>query len=281
MLKFGLIGYPLTHSFSPRIHKLIYELNTINASYFLIEISLKNFNKNLLNEIFDDFHGFNITIPYKTKIIKYLDELSEEAENIGAVNTIKKINNKWIGFNTDAEGFIFPIKNIYQNIDTCLLIGTGGAARAVIYAILTYVKPKILIILGRDVHKTDELKNKYKNTSKKIHIESDNISNINNYLNKVDLIVNSTSVGMHPNINNSILPESFIIKDNAIAYDIIYNPLETIFLKKVKEICPGCITINGIQMLIAQAVRSIEIWTGKVISTKNIINTLNKSEILL
>lgn len=281
MQKFGLIGYPLSHSFSPGIHKLIYEINTINASYSLLEISQDKFNKNALKDISGDYCGYNVTIPYKTKIIEYIDEMSEEAEQIGAVNTIKKVDNKLIGYNTDVKGFCYPITNIYQNIDTCLLIGTGGAARAVIYAILTYVKPKKLIILGRDNYKTDELKNKYKIISKDILVESDNISNIVNYLNDGDLIINSTSVGMHPNTGDSILPESFSLKEQAFLYDLIYNPLETTFLKKAKELNPGCTTINGIQMLIAQAVKSIEIWTGKEISTENAINTLKISNLLL
>ena len=281
MQKFGLIGYPVSHSFSPKIHELIYELNDIDASYSLFEIMPDKFNQNPLNDIPDDYCGFNVTIPYKTDIIQFLDVIDEEAKKIDAVNTIKKIDNKWFGYNTDVHGFCYPIRDYYKNINTALVMGTGGAAKAVIYAILKYIKPQKIVVLGRNVDKAEQLNDKYKDASESILIETNNSSNIKNYISSADLIVNTTSVGMHPNINESILPKSFSMKGQAIVYDLIYNPLETNFIKKAKEICTSCITINGMQMLIAQAVKSIEIWTGKEISVENTITALNKSNLLL
>ena len=281
MQKFGLIGYPLVHSYSPQIHKLIYKLNNIEASYSLLELAPEKLNQNPLKNIDKDYCGINITIPYKTVIMQFLDEIDSQANQIGAVNTIKKVDNKWVGYNTDVDGFCYPIKDHYSKINRCLIIGTGGAAKAVVYAVLKYILPQNLVILGRNIDKTNELKNEYTATSESILIETNSISKIKNYLNGADLIVNTTSVGMHPKINNSILPESFSLKQKAIVYDIIYNPVETNFLKRAKEISPNCTTINGIQMLIAQAVKAVEIWTGKTISVENTIKALDESGISL
>ncbi len=281
MKKFGLIGYPLGHSFSSQIHNLIYEVNGIEASYTLQEISPANFNRNTFNSITKDFKGFNVTIPYKSEIIQYLDEVSEEAQQIGALNTLKKVDDKWIGYNTDVAGFLYPLKDYYQDIDICLVIGTGGAAKASLYAILKFVKPKQLIILGRASEKSDNLKKDSIEINNSIEIKSDSISNLNKYLNRVDLIVNATSVGMYPNINKTILPEKFVLKKNTIVYDLIYNPLETKLLKQAIEYYPDCIAINGLQMLIVQAVKAVEIWTDKTISIKSIIEALDISELLL
>jgi len=281
MHKFGLIGYPLSHSYSPKIHKLIYKLNDIDALYSLNEITSKSIKTNPLKNISKDHSGFNVTIPYKTEIIKYLDDISEEAKQIGAVNTLKKLNNKWFGFNTDIEGFLYPIQDSFHNVKTGLVIGTGGAAKAIVYAVLNYIQPHQLIILGRTKEKSEFIRDKFKIRFTSIEIVPDIISNIYKYLNRAELIVNATSIGMHPKVNDSVLPDSFVLKKKAIVYDLVYNPLETRFLKKAKEIYPTCTTINGIQMLIAQAVKSIEIWTGKKISIENTINALNKSKTLL
>jgi len=281
MQKFGLIGCPLGHSFSPTIHKLIYKLNGIEAMYNLKEITWHDFNKNLLKNIYEEFTGFNVTIPYKSEIIKYLDRVDEEAKNIGAVNTIKKIENNWIGFNTDVEGFLYPLKDYLQNTDVCIVLGTGGGAKAVVYAVLKYIKPKQLIVCGRTLKKAEEFMHEYKAINKFVEIKYNIIERIKNDLINSDLIINATPVGMHPNFKDSLLPNSFSLKEDTIVYDLVYNPMETKLLKQAKENCPECITINGWQMLVVQAVRSIEIWTGKTISTENTINALDISKLTL
>jgi len=281
MYNFGLIGYPLGHSFSPKIHKIIYDLNGIDATYLLIEINPEELNGDTLENISKEFDGINVTIPHKTEIIKYLDELSDEAKRIGAVNTLKKINNKWIGYNTDVYGLLYPLEKYFQKINTCLVLGSGGAAKAAIFGILKRIKPKQLTLLSRSRKKSELLKQTYKEINSLSKIYTDDVTNINEYLNSMDLIVNATSVGMYPNINESIITKSFDLKKNAIVYDLIYNPLETKLLKQVKETSPDCITINGLPMLVAQAVKAVEIWTGKTISVENTINVLDISNMLV
>ena len=164
-----------------------------------------------------------------------------------------------------------------SRIKTCLVIGTGGAAKAAIYAILKKIIPDELYVLGRSFEKAEFLKLKYKDTNSKTKVYNENLNKINTYLGKVDLIVNATSLGMHPNINESIYPENIELKNNSIVYDLIYNPLETKLLKQVRANNTECIAINGLPMLVAQAVKSVEIWTGKSISIKNTINALDIS----
>jgi len=280
MHKFGLIGYPLGHSFSPKIHNLIYELNGIDATYSLNEINPEELNKDTFENISQGFNGFNVTIPYKTEIMKYLDEVSEEAQQIGAVNTLKKVGNQWVGYNTDLNGFLYPLENYLNRIESCLVIGAGGAAKAVIYTILKKIKPKQLNLLARKKEKLESLKLLFGNINSSTIIGKDYITNIKEYLGRADLIVNATSVGMHPNINESVFSASFKLKKNTIVYDLIYNPLETKLLNNVKKTNPDCIIINGLPMLIAQAVKSVEIWTGKSISVENTINALDISNLL-
>ena len=278
MKKFGLIGYPLSHSFSPAIHKKIYELNKIDASYSLIEISSKNFS-NPLHTISEDFEGLNITIPYKTRIMDFLDNISEEAKKVGAVNTIKKIKGKWIGFNTDVEGFLFPISDLYSRINSSLVIGTGGAARAVVFALLEYVQPQQLILIGRSNEKLNQLKSSFNNKKYKTQITKDLSKNLEDYLNVSDLIVNASSVGMHPNVTDSVLPAEFNTIESVIAYDLVYNPQQTKFLEQIAKKSPDNILINGIEMLIAQAVKAVEIWTDTQIPFENTITEIKKSNL--
>lgn len=277
MKKFGLIGFPLGHSFSPRIHNKIYEMNNIEASYSMLEIDPARMQRNTFEELTKDFDGLNITIPFKSEILQYLNVINDEVQQIGAANCIKKVQNKWSGFNTDIYGFLYPLSRYIGNIKSCLVVGTGGAAKAVIYAILKHVKPKQLIIAGRMQEKADIIKNTSKKINESIEIITDNINAVNNNLLSMDMVVNATSIGMYPNINESILHERFKLKEGAIVYDLIYNPMETRLLQQAKLNNPGCVAINGLEMLIAQAVKAVELWTEKTISVKTTIEALDIS----
>ena len=136
-------------------------------------------------------------------------------------------------------------------------------------------------LCGRTLEKAEQIKDAYKEFNKLVEIRLDINANINIYLKSADLIVNATSVGMLPKVKDSLLPNSFSLRKQAIVYDLVYNPLESTLLRHVKKNCPDCITINGLNMLIAQAVKAVEIWTGKTISIENIINALDKSNLLL
>lgn len=244
MKQFGLIGYPLSHSFSKGYfaEKFAKE-NIVDCKYdvFPLEkiedfVELCNDKKNLI--------GLNVTIPYKEKIIPFLDELDETAANIGAVNTIKFSNGKKIGYNSDAYGFemsLIPL--LKQHHTKALILGTGGASKAVEY---------VLRKLGISFQYVSRNKNE-----KAISYEEVNELIIHNS----KLIINTTPIGMYPNVNNAPEIPYNVITDKHLLYDLIYNPEETLFLKKGKE--KGAQTKNGLEMLYLQAERSWEIWNSQ------------------
>lgn len=239
MKKFGLIGGTLSHSFSKEFFDNYFLKNNLNASYENIEITEIEGIKWVFQNNFD---GLNVTIPYKESIIPYLDELNVEAKQIGAVNTILFKNGKSIGFNTDAFGFHQTIKPFLTNHhERALVLGTGGASKAIHF---------VLSNIGVDIIYASRTP---KNNSEFPYSEINE-----NMLKACKLIINCTPLGMYPNLNECPLPTFNGIGSEHLVIDLIYNPQETLFLKKAKE--AGATAINGLEMLKAQALKSWEIW---------------------
>lgn len=238
MKTYGLIGKNISYSFSRNYFANKFKKEDIKNSQY-INFDIDNLSE--LNNIFNtDNFGFNVTIPYKEVIIPYLDSLDFHAEKIGAVNTIKLENGKKIGFNTDWIGFKKSIEPLLNSHHTkALILGTGGASKAVIYA-LDQLKIETLM-----VSRYGEIS--YKDLSEEI---------IQNHA----IIINCTPVGTFPNVDAAPeIPYHFITK-NHLAYDLIYNPTETLFLKKCKE--KGAVVKNGLEMLEIQAEASWKIWNS-------------------
>ncbi len=244
MKKYGLIGYPLDQSFSKDFFTKKFHNNNIDAEYLNFELeSIGEFP-----EIIDDnpnLIGFNITIPYKEKILPFLTNLDKEAEKVMAVNTVKiQVNPKekrLVGYNTDVYGFEETLKPHLQSHHTkALILGTGGASKAVKY---------VLEKLGIEYKFVSRGKERGYLTYKKLN---------NDIIAEHTLIINTTPLGMFPDVDSyPVLPYNAITNKH-LCYDLIYNPPETIFLKKSKE--QGATTINGKDMLIKQAEKSWEIW---------------------
>ena len=242
MKQYGLIGKSLGHSFSKSYfeNKFIKE-QIQNASYsnFPLE-SIEEF-KSLIKKT--TFRGLNVTIPYKSSIIPFLDELSEETKSIGAVNTIQFKNNRLIGYNTDYLGFHKAIKPFLQNtMEQALILGTGGASKAVVYA-LEKIGIKCLCV------------------SRLPNEQQLNYNQLNDLVLKHHLlIVNTTPLGTAPNINECPdIPYQFITEQHLLV-DLVYNPEETLFLKKGKENLANI--LNGKSMLIHQAEEAWKIWNS-------------------
>ncbi len=238
MKTYGLIGKNISYSFSRNYFANKFKKENIKNSQY-INFDIDNLSE--LNNIFNTNNfGFNVTIPYKEVIIPYLDSLDFHAEKIGAVNTIKMENEKKIGFNTDWIGFKKSIKPLLNSHHTkALILGTGGASKAVIYA-LDQLKIETLM-----VSRYGEIS--YEDLSEEI---------IQNHA----IIINCTPVGTFPNVDAAPeIPYHFITK-NHLAYDLIYNPAETLFLKKCKE--KGAVVKNGLEMLEIQAEASWKIWNS-------------------
>ena len=273
-MKFGLIGEKLSHSLSPEIHKKIFENLKIFGNYSLIELK-----ENKILDFFRDkskeYRGFNVTIPYKVKLMDFMEEISDEAREIGAINTIFQKNGKFYGYNTDYFGYKRTLKE--NNIDIkgkdITILGAGGASRAVLkYSFDEGVKN--ILIVARNIEKAKrELDSLLKNRD---NIEFLNFEEFEKRKEKGYLIVNCTPVGMFPNtLNSPISKESLENYENLV--DLIYNPKETLFLKYGKEL--GKKSVNGLFMLVAQAVASQEIWQDKKIGNsvvKNIVSDLEE-----
>jgi shikimate dehydrogenase len=240
---YGLIGKTLKHSFSKEYFTNKFVAGGINAEYHNFEFDSVEKIRPTIDKV-EHLVGLNVTIPYKEKIIPYLDDIEESAKQIGAVNTILIKNNKWIGFNTDQFGFINSLKPFLSNKhERALILGTGGASLAIRFA-LEQRSIKCFTV-SREKGKADLCYNE-----------------INEHVIKAcNLIVNTTPVGMYPNVDSCInLPDEYLGSDHLL-YDLIYNPEKTSFLKKGEK--RGASIMNGIDMLKHQAEKSWEIWESK------------------
>jgi len=242
MMNFGLIGKNISYSHSPKLHLAIAKYFGLELTYDLIDIDDTELSHTLHLLRTGFYQGLNVTIPYKQKVLPYIDELTPKAQQIQAVNCLYMRGNLLIGDNTDYDGFIQTLhreqidvhhKNVY-------LLGTGGAAKAC-YVALRDLNAKVHVV-SRKKEGIDQV---FKNVINYYQIDPK----------EVDLYVQATPVGTFPNIEDSILPEEMV--NNHIVIDLIYNPEETQMMKFSKK------GINGLQMLMIQALKSEEIWFNK------------------
>ena len=249
MKKFLVIGNPIEHSLSPKLHNYWINENNINALYEKHKLVEKDL-KNLIFQVKEKkIYGINVTVPFKRAVIPFLDQLTNEAVKTQSVNTIYLNQNKLTGHNTDIIGFKKSIKNFKYDINNkeVFILGAGGVVPSIIFA-LTQMGVSKIIVSNRTKEKADNLKNLFQN------IEILNWGEIPNF----DMIVNATSIGLkkEDNIN---LDLSSVGKDKFF-YDVIYNPKETNFLKTGKN--GGNITLNGKMMFVYQALSAFKIWHG-------------------
>ena len=249
MKNYLVIGNPIEHSLSPRLHNYWIKDNNIKAIYEKKKLD-ENEIENLIIEIREQkLNGVNITVPFKRKIINYLDDLSFEAEKTQSVNTIYFKNNRVVGHNTDIEGFEMAIKNLKFNIKgkKIFILGAGGVVPSIIFA-LNRMKVSEIVISNRTKTKAEELNNLFKN-----------LKIINwGVIPEFDVIINATSIGL--NKNDEINLDFTKIGKNKLFYDVIYNPNETNFLKIGKRL--GNEIENGKLMFIYQAFLSFNLWHG-------------------
>ncbi|CDF57514.1 shikimate dehydrogenase [Thermobrachium celere] len=246
---YGLIGEKLSHSFSPFIHNEILKRVGLAGEYNLYEVDRENLKSKILN-LKKYVKGLNVTIPYKVDVIDFLDEVSDEVKKIGAVNTISFLDELIIGYNTDYFGFgiMLDINKIDVKNKKAVILGTGGAAKSVVHYLIDNEISDVILV-SRDKVFAQE---KFKEIK---CIDYDELDKVRSY----DLIINCTPCGMYPNIDVSPVNKD-ILTNFSIAIDLIYNPRKTLYLKWAEEL--GLISINGLYMLIAQAVKSQEIWNS-------------------
>ncbi len=247
--KFLVIGNPIEHSLSPKIHNYWIKKNNIDAVYDKQKLSNDNL-KNLILKIKNkEINGVNVTVPFKKEVISYLDKLSPEAEGTQSVNTICLDDNKIIGHNTDIAGFELAIKETKYDVveKKILILGAGGVVPSIIFA-LNKMKVSSITLSNRTKSKAENLKKLFKN------LLIVNWGEVPNF----DVIINATSLGLN---NKDIINLDFSkIGKGKFFYDVIYNPIETNFLKRAKKL--GHETENGKKMFIYQAAEAFKIWHG-------------------
>ena len=259
----GLIGNPLGQSLSSLMHNEAFKELSLNKIYIPIEVQPENLETAIKGISKMNFEGFNVTKPYKIDIMEFLDEVDDYAKCIGAVNTVTIKNGVLKGYNTDGTGFLTSFEEetgIKIEGKNVFILGSGGAARAISMT-LALNKANKIYICNKTFEKAKALSNEINDKTGKCSIVvPKSHDEMEKSINASDVLINCTSVGMLPNIEDSPLDKRLLNK-NLIVCDIIYNPKKTRLIKDAEEI--GCQILTGLGMLVYQGVEAFELWTGK------------------
>ena len=249
MKKYLVIGNPIEHSLSPRLHNFWIKANNLDAIYEKKKLNYSEIDNLILDVKKKKIHGINVTVPFKKTVIPYLDQLSFESENTQSVNTIYLNNGKLVGHNTDIEGFERSIKDLKLDITNkkVLILGAGGVVPSIIFA-LYKMKVIEIIVSNRTKSKADSLKDLFKNLR---IVDWGTVP-------EADIIINATSIGLKK--NDKINLDISKMGPNKFFYDVIYKPNQTNFLKEGQKL--GNRTENGKLMFIYQALASFKVWHG-------------------
>ena len=272
---FGIIGYPVGHSLSPQMYKAAFEAAGFpNYNYIPLQIHYAKLYFAVEGLKGLDFRGFNVTIPHKTNILKYLDAIDSDAMVIGAVNTVVNDGGMLTGYNTDVAGFLAALAEANFLPEDChaVMLGAGGAARAVLWG-LCKKRAEFITIGARNPQKADALAKDFLNYG---HVEgfdwqSDEFKEL---MQSADILINTTPLGMLPEVNDMPPVDLKLLPEGALVYDIIYNPFETKLIKTAKEL--GYPTLDGSSMLLLQAQEAYRLYTGQLPDMKVMTETLNK-----
>lgn len=275
----GLVGNPVEHTVSPTLHNSLFSAAGCNGIYLPLKVPEGKLEDAVNGLRAAGFIGFNVTIPYKGAILEFLDEISEEAGLLEAVNTVRIEGDRFIGTNTDGDGFLHAFREEtgdgFQGSSVCIL-GAGGTARTLAIKIALEDAGKICII-NRTKSSADELVAKINRIvgsmtvskgPKAITAAKAGSHEAMTALMQCDIIINATSVGMHPQTGECPLDDSFPFRRKQIIYDVIYNPAETKLMALAGR--KGCLAINGAGMLFYQGVRAFETWMGPIVAKKKL-----------
>ena len=222
--------------------------------------------------------GFNVTVPHKEAVIEFLDEISADARLVGAVNTIYVENDTLVGHNTDVHGVVEALKPYREQLanESVTIFGAGGGAHAVVYSLISYFRPAQIFVLNRDASRAELLKKFFADTQNYQNIRVVELHNLDegNVIESSRLIVNATQVGMSPSVDESIMVTDDRDYDGKIFFDLVYNPVQTQFLKNAKK--KNATTIGGLDMLYYQAAKAFELWTGVAMPLDKVRAKLDK-----
>lgn len=262
--KFAVIGHPIGHTMSPFIHNKLFELSGVEAEYGVIDIAPENLKKEFENTLCH-LDGFNITIPHKQNIIPLIDEIDSKAKMYGSVNTVAVNNGVTKGYTTDPDGFLKALEAAQINIGgRVVILGCGGVARTMAYEVVLKGVPLLFAIRKEDEQIAKALCKEITDTIKTANLSYCFIEELEG---DIDLLVNATPLGMYPNVDIQPVSDVVISKCKAV-FDAIYNPLETVLIKKA--LANGSRAVGGMSMLVWQAVVAHEKWDNSTYDVKDI-----------
>ena len=271
----AVVANPIKHSISPFIHNSAFEATNTNGVYLAWEVDATELAETVANIRRYQMYGINLSMPYKEQVIPYLDQLSEEACLIGAVNTVVNREGTLIGYNTDGKGFFKSLPSFKISRKRLVLLGAGGAAKAILaQAILDGVSQISVFVRSSSMEKTRPYLEKIQNTTgfRVDLLALEDVQDLQDSITRADLLVNATSVGMDG--SSQPIPTSIILPEKLLVADVIYQPFETPFLKWARN--QGNQSINGLGMLLYQAAEAFELWTGKEMPTNQIWELLKQ-----
>lgn len=278
---YGIFGDPVRHTLSPAMQEAAFASCGIKAYYLALELRPSEFRKLMRKLPHLVLAGFNVTVPFKEEVIPYLDQLTSEAKAVGAVNTVFRKGKKWMGANTDVDGFVASLKKearFNPKGKNAFVLGAGGAARGVIFG-LCREGVKSIWVANRHLGRAQRLVKEMKNYFPRIHWEATNLSknSIKAAFDSTDLVVNATSVGLSSK-DALLIPSSLIPKAKErklVFFDLIYHPPVTPFLKEAKR--KGHRILNGAGMLLYQGAKAFEYWTQKKAPVPQMRNALREA----
>ena len=256
----GVIGYPVEHSSSPAMHNAALARTQLDFAYLPFAVPPDRVAEVPVAMRTLGIRGLNVTVPHKVAVMEGLDEISEEARAIGAVNTIANRDGHLTGYNTDAGGVIASLRadgGLDVLPEAVALLGAGGAARAILYALLQAKEVEVIALLNRTPEKAEALAADLDPGSRRVRVASPGTGAA---VREAGLLINATSVGMHPEPEASPLPDPSVLHDRLTVLDIVYKPRRTRLLGQAEE--AGAATVDGLGMLVHQGARAFEIWTG-------------------
>ena len=271
----AVVANPIKHSISPFIHNSAFEATHTNGVYLAWEVEATDLAETVANIRRYQMYGINLSMPYKEQVIPYLDQLSEEARLIGAVNTVVNQEGTLIGYNTDGKGFFKSLPSFKISGEKMVLLGAGGAAKAILaQAILDGVSQVSVFVRSASMEKTRPYLEKLQHeTGFRVELFAlEDSQELQDNITQADLLVNATSVGMDG--KSAPVPSNLFLPKDLLVADVIYQPFETPFLKWARN--QGNQSINGLGMLLYQAAEAFELWTGKEMPTDQIWDLLKQ-----